>query len=181
MNEVETFARVGERAGAVLGSGVQSARTHATRAGRRLTKQIPQHTARTVRGARRARDSAQTALAEVIAEYWAPALTALADRWDVTQDVLAERLNEARHELAARIEPPRRPRRWPWLVLLLLGIVGVVSAAVLTRRPQEIESAPHRPQLMPEPGSRDSDPDSAGGASAGNGVVGVERPSASTD
>ncbi|MFN2496213.1 MAG: hypothetical protein ABR608_09955 [Pseudonocardiaceae bacterium] len=186
MNEVETFARLGERAGAALGSGVQAARMQATRAGRQLSKQIPQHTARTVQNAREARDSAQTALAEraeVLAQYWEPALAALAERWGVTQDVLAERLHEARRELAARIgpEPPARSRRWPWLILLFLVIVGVVGVAVLTRRPQEIEPDPSQPQARREPGSRDSDPDATGSSPAGNGVVGVERPSASTD
>jgi phenylpyruvate tautomerase PptA (4-oxalocrotonate tautomerase family) len=183
LNEVETFARAGERAGAAVGSGVQIARVQAARAGRQLAKQIPHHTARTVHNARKARDSAQVALAEVLAEHWGPALTTLAERWEGAQDVLAERLQEARHELATRIEPepPARSRRWPWLVLLFLAIAGAVGAAVLTRRPQEIEPDPYQPRPIREPGSRDSDPDAAGGSPASNGVVGVERPSASTD
>lgn len=209
---MDTFARVGERAGAMLGSGLHTARVQATRAGRQLGKQLPQHTTRTIENARRARDSAQAALAEVVAEYWGPALETLAERWGVTQDVLADRLHEARHELAARIEPPPPPRhrRWPWLILLFLGIIGAIGAVVLARRPQQVESDRAQPQSLREPGSRDSDPDHApdpypagdpdsaadpdatgapmtardpkiGGFPAGNGIVGVERPSPSTD
>ena len=149
MNEVETFARAGQRAGAALGSGVQSAR--------------------------KARDATQAALAQ---------------RWGVTQDVLAERLHEARHELAARIEPPRKPvhrRRWPWLALAFAMIAGAVGAVVLARRPQQIEPDPVPLRPVREPGSRDSDPQASGdpetgaGSPTGNGMVGVERPSAGTD
>jgi hypothetical protein len=75
----------------------------------------------------------------------------------------------------------RATRRWPWLVLLFLAIAGAVSVAVLTRRPQQIEPDPYQAKPIREPGSRDSDPDATGGSPASNGVVGVERPSASTD
>ena len=151
MNEVETFAQAGKRAGAALGSGVQTAR--------------------------KARDATQAALAQ---------------RWGVTQDVLAERLHEARHELATRIEPRSEPkpayrRHWWWLVLTFLVIGGAVGAAVLARRPQEIEPDPLPLRPVREPGSRDSDPaaggdpDAIAGSPTSNGMVGVERPSASTD
>lgn len=141
MNEVETFARAGERAGVALGSGVQTAR--------------------------KARDAAQVALAQ---------------RWGVAQDVLAERLHEARHELAARIEPrPARRRRWLWLVGGFLVIAGAAGAVVLARRPQEIEPDPLPLRPVREPGSRDSDPDATLGSPTNNGMVGVERPSAGTD
>ncbi|HEU0086330.1 MAG TPA: hypothetical protein VFQ77_01535 [Pseudonocardiaceae bacterium] len=152
MNEVETFARVGERAGAAVGSGVRTAR--------------------------QAGASVQSTLAERASQ----AQDVLAERWGPALDALAERLNEVRHELATRIEPepPRRRRRWPWLALLLLVVAGVASAAVLARRPRETEpdvfTATDR-----EPGSRDSDPDAGWNSPAGNGAIGVERPSASTD
>ncbi|MGH3911878.1 MAG: hypothetical protein ACRDTC_00485 [Pseudonocardiaceae bacterium] len=190
MNEVETFARAGERAGAALGSGVRAARKNAERAGKELAKRMPDHTAKVSANARRARDTAQTALAErahqaqeVLTEHWGPTLETLAQRWGVAQDVLAERLLEARHELATRIEPepPRRRRRWLWLVLLVVGVVGAVGAAILTRRPREIEPEPFRPSLAREPGSRDSDPDINSGTRASNGIVGAQHPSASTD
>lgn len=196
MDEVETFARAGERAGAALGSGVRAARKraevarkNAERARREFVKRLPDQTATVSANARRARDTAQTVLAErahqaqdVIAEHWGPTLEALADRWGVTQDVLAERLLDARHELATRIEPerPRRRRRWPWLILLLVSALAAAGAVILTRRPRETEVEPFRPSLAREPGSRDSDPE-IGANSTVNGVVGVEHPSASTD
>lgn len=176
---METFARMGERAGTAVGSGVRVARKTAVRAGRQLAEQMPDHTAKLTKNARQAKDTAQAALVE----HWGPALEVLAERWGVTQDVLADRLREARHELATRIdpEPPqRRRRRWPWLILLLLAIAGSIGAVVLARRPQEIEPEPFPPPPAREPGSRDSDPD-ATGTPASNGAVGVERPSASTD
>lgn len=196
VNEVETFARAGERAGAAVGSGVRAARKrarlarkHAEHAREELARRLPEHTGTMTANARRARDTAQATLAEragqaqeVLAEHWGPTREALAERLGVAQDVLAERLNEARHELAARIEPeqPRHRRRWPWLVLLLLGVVAA-GAAILTRRPYETEPEPVAASLAREPGSRNSDPDTTAGSSAGNGVVGVERPSASAD
>jgi hypothetical protein len=200
MNEVETFARVGERAGAALGSGVitarrtarkaaEVARENAAWASQELASRLPDHTAKVAEQARHAGYAAQTALADragqaqdVLAEHLGPTLEALAERWGVTQDVLAKRLLEARHELAARLEPePPRRRRWPWLVLVLFVVAGIVGAAVLTRRPREIEPdefvAPH----TREPGSRDSDPDTSWSAVVGNGAAGAERPSATTD
>lgn len=147
MNEVETFAQAGKRAGAALGSGVQTAR--------------------------KARDATQAALAQ---------------RWGVTQDALAERLYEARHELAARIEPePSHRRRWSWLILTFVVIAGAVGAAILARRPQEIEPDPRQLRPVREPGARDSDPavggdpEAAAGSPTSNGMVGVEHPSAGTD
>ncbi|HEY2763497.1 MAG TPA: hypothetical protein VGJ13_05710 [Pseudonocardiaceae bacterium] len=199
MNEVETFARAGERAGAALGSGVRIARKGARKgakvarenavwASKEVARRMPEHTAKMTENARRAGYAAQTALAEradVLADNWSPAMDALAERWGVAQEVLAEQLLKARQELAARIEPepPRRRRRWPWLVLLLFGIAGIAGAAILARRPREIESEDFydADATSREPGSRDSDPDAGWGSAAGNGVVGVERPSASTD
>ncbi|MGH3794274.1 MAG: hypothetical protein ACRDSP_05240 [Pseudonocardiaceae bacterium] len=205
LNEVETFARVGERVGertgAALGIGVRTARKgarkgaevareNATWASKELVRRMPDHTAKLTENARRAGYAAQAALAEragqaqdVVAEHWGPALDALAERWGVTQDVLAERLLEARHELAARIEPepPSHRRRWPWLVLLLFAVAGIAGAVVLTRRPREIEPDTFFDPSPREPGSRDSDPDPGGGSVAGNGVVGAERPTAGTD
>lgn len=196
MNEVETLARAGERAGAALGSGVHTARKHAKtarknaeHARKELAKRMPDHTAKLTENARQARYAAQAAMAdragqaqEVLAEHWGPAREALAEGWGVAQEVFAERMHEARQDLAARIDPePRRRRRWPWLVLLFVAVAGAAGAAVLTRRPQETEPEPFLSPANREPGSRDSDPDSAWGAPAGNGAAGVERPSASTD
>lgn len=156
----ETITRAGERAGAAVDSGVRTAR--------------------------KTRDTAQSAVAEragqaqeALAEHWDSARDALAEGWSAAQDIFTERLNEARHELATRIEPelPPHRRRWTWWVLLFGLLAGVAGAVLLTRRPHEIEPEPFVPALAREPGSRDSDPV----IQAGNGVVGSDVSSSSTE
>lgn len=160
---VKTYARDGQQTGAAVNSSVRTVRKRAARAGKQakrvrkqLVEQLPDRTAEIAKGARNARRSAQ--------------------------DSLTERLLDARHELAARIEPEsRRRRRWPWMVLLLFGIAGVAGAAVLTRRPQQTESEelpihPARPV-----NSAYNDQDAVGRAPSGNGVVSAGRSSSSAD
>lgn len=192
-----TFEQAGKRAGAVVDSGVRAARQrakvarkNAKRARKELAKRVPDHTASMTRSVQAARHNAQAALTEragqaqeVLSQHLGPTVQALADRWDVAQDVLAEWLLNARHELAARIEPeppaPSPRKRWPWVALLLGMAAGVAGAAVLARRPQEIE-----PEPFPYPGPEADTPASAEEArwgGVGNGAVGVERPSAGTD
>ncbi len=164
MNQVKTYARDGQQAGvAAVNSGVQAVRTRATRAGKQarrarkqLAQQLPDRTAEIAKGARNARRSAQ--------------------------GMLTERLLDARHELAARIEPESRRRsRWPWMVLLLFGIAGVAGVAVLTRRPQQAE--PEEPPFHPARAGNSSynDQDEVGNSAAGNGVVSAGRSSSSAD
>lgn len=160
---VKTYARDGQQAGAAVNGSVRAVRKRAARAGKKakrvrkqLVDQLPDRTAEIARGARSARRSAQ--------------------------DTLTERLLDARHELAARIEPEsRRRRRWPWMVLLLFGIVGVAGAAVLTRRPQqtEPEDFPLHPARAVNSGYNDQD--AIGRAPSGNGVVSAGRSSSSAD
>jgi hypothetical protein len=97
--------------------------------------------------------------------------------------VLADRLLDARRELAVRLDPApvKRRRRWPWLLMLLLAVGGAAAAVLLTRRPQETEPEPFLPPRSREPGSRDSDPNGTWGSPTANGAVSAERPSASTD
>lgn len=160
MNEVDTFAKAGETAGAAVGTGVQTVREGATRARRQLAEQVSEH-GTVGRAARDAGASAQTALADRwgtlqdnFPERWETAQEQLSGRMTGARRELAARLEPVRHELAARLEPaahelaarlepappPRRRRRWPWL--LLLASLGCAAAAVvLAQRPQPIDSS----------------------------------------
>lgn len=187
---METVTRAGERASAALGSGVRAARKrakiarkNAKRTRKELARRLPDHTAMVAANARRARDTAQAALAEradqaqeVLAEHWGPAREALAQRLGEAQDALAERLDEARHELATRIEPTqrRRRRRLPWLILLLISVAAAAGAVILTRRPHQTEPDPFAPPLARESGLGNSDPNAFVDARSDNGVVGAE-------
>lgn len=129
MNEVETFAKAGETAGAAVGTGVQTIRKGAIRASRQLAEEVSEQGT-----AGRVRDAGAS-----------------------TQAVLADRVTGARRELAARLAPapppqPRRGRRWPWMLLLIASLASAVAAVVLARRPQPIDTpgpmqpTPPRPQ-----------------------------------
>jgi hypothetical protein len=160
---LKTYARDGKQAGAAVNSSVRAVRKRAARAGKQakrarkqLAEQLPDRTAEITRGARNAGRSAQ--------------------------DMFTERLLDARHELAARIEPTSgRRRRWPWMVLLLFGIAGAAGAAVLTRRPQQTEpkGLPVHPARAANPPYNDED--AMGSSPTGNGVVSAGRPSSSAD
>ena len=163
LKAVKTYARDGQQADTAVNSSVRAVRKRAARAGKQakrirkqLAEQLPDRTAEITRGARNARRGAQ--------------------------EVLTERLLDARHELAARIEPEsRRRRRWPWMVLLLFGIAGVAGAAVLTRRPQQTE--PEELPVHPARAVNSSYNDEAamGSSPTGNGVVSAGRSSSSAD
>lgn len=117
MNEVQSMAKAGEAVGAVLGTALMSARqgaTTASKTGAVASRRLARRTQRR-----------------------------LADSGEHLQDTLVENVRRARHELATKIEPPRRHRlgfigrrrRWTWL-LLAAALVGAAVAAVASRRPQ---------------------------------------------
>jgi hypothetical protein len=63
---------------------------------------------------------------------------------------LDEGLTAARRELAQRIDPDPKQRRWPWILAVVLLTAG--SAAVwylLSRRPQPIEGTEPPPRTPP--------------------------------
>ena len=160
---VKSYARDGQQAGGAGNSSVRAVRKRAAKAGKQdkrarkqLVEQLPDRTAEIARGACNVRRSAQ--------------------------DTLTKRLLDARHELAARIEPEsRRRRRWPWMVLLLFGIAGVAGAVVLTRRPQqsEPEELPIHPARTEN--SAYNDQDAIARVPSGNGVVSAGHSSSSAD
>jgi hypothetical protein len=93
VNEVDTFAKAGETAGAAVGTGVQALREVATRAKRQLAEQISEQGS-VGRAARETGAAAQTALAD----RWGALQETLPDGWDSAQELLADRLAEARRE-----------------------------------------------------------------------------------
>lgn len=151
MNEVETFAQAGKRAGAALGSGVQTAR--------------------------KARDATQAALAE----RWGSTQDVLAERLNEARHELATRIEprDALKPAPRRYWPwlvlvfvviagavgavilGRRPQE--------------IEPDPLPLRPvREPGSRDSDPAAI-------ADPDTIAGSPTSNGIVGVEHPSAGTD
>lgn len=118
MNEATVLSKVGEGAGYAVGSGV--------RAARRGSMWVSRSGATAGLGA--ARMAAQSARARAAKRAAGQLETAKAVRKDVTVPSIAE----LRQELARRIEPKRR-RRWPYVVAVL--VVGAAAAYALARRP----------------------------------------------
>lgn len=65
---------------------------------------------------------------------------AMADGARRLAEVAAEAFTDARHELAARVEPERPSRKWRWVVAGGIAAAVAVSLwAVLSRRPQLVD------------------------------------------
>jgi len=180
MRNVKTFAKAEGAAGAAgaavetgvktLGKRAQRARKmtrrQAKRARKQLAAQVPDRPA-----VKRARRGARST---ALVDRFGPVQGDFGDRLDSAQGLLAERVLDARRDLASRIDPAPARRRWPWL-LLLIAVGGVATSAALARRPQpvdEVGSAPGRSarHRAGELGSPD-----------GNGMVVAEHPSARGD
>jgi len=119
MNEATVLSKVGEGAGYAVGSGV--------RAARRGSMWVSRSGATAGLGA--ARMAAQSARAGAAKRAAGQLETAKAVRKDVSVPSIAE----VRQELARRIEPKRR-RRWPY-VMAVLVVGGGAAAYALARRP----------------------------------------------
>ena len=191
MHEVKTFAKAGDAASAAVGSRARSVREGAKRARKQLPdKATVQQSSRRARkqaekgfaaGRKQAERRYEAKLKQAEKRYEAKrkqAAKEFADRWGTAQDLLTERVHDARRDLAGRIDPrPARRRRWP-LLLVLAVVSGAATAAALARRPQPVEAVgfgPGNPATRPRP------VDGPLGAADGNGVVNAERPSATTD
>lgn len=138
-NEPRALAQAGQAAGAALGTGVQTLRETATRYGQQLAEQVSDSDS-LAGAAREAGTVAQKRAQQVATEQLKPLADRfeLEDRWEAAQDVLGDRLHDARRELAERIEPPK-PRRRRTAVLALAVIAtaaGVGTAVALSRRPR---------------------------------------------
>lgn len=171
MNEVETFAKAGEAAGAAVGTGVQTVRKGTSRAREQLAEKVSEH-GTLGRAARETGAAAQGALADRLGALQ----ETFPDQWDSAQELLAARLAQARRELNARLEPapppppPRSGRRWTLLLLVLASLVSAGAAVVLARRSQPTEGPGAVPMTRPQAG------DTA--ATHGNGMVEAENRSA---
>jgi hypothetical protein len=75
----------------------------------------------------------------------------------------------------------RTVRRWPWVVSMLLGIVGVAAAVLRKRRLPRLE--PEWLAIRPDERSTGQylDQVTTGRSPTGNGIVRAQRPSAGTD
>ena len=78
-------------------------------------------------------------LAEQLAEQGSTAAQAARHLRGQIAESMADNVVRTRRELADRLEPAPRRRRWPWLLGLLI-VGGAAAAAVLSRRPQEFDS-----------------------------------------
>jgi hypothetical protein len=159
MNEVTVLAKAGEGAGRAVGTGL--------RAARRGTVVMSRHGAAAVLAATRAGTSArasaaQRAAALRTANLSVPAVSvptvSLPELKTSLPDLLAQRhLTGLRQDLAKRIEPKARRRRWPYVLVGLLALGA--AAAVVARRPVAPPPAPFAPTTVPSSTNTTEDTD----------------------
>lgn len=125
MNEVQTMAKAGENVGSAVGTAVGTALMSARQGALSASKNSA---AVSRRMARKTAKQARKRLAEHGIDR---------QHLQDLQDVFAENLWRARHELATKIEPPVRSRRRPRKLLLIavLGAIAGAIAAVFVKRP----------------------------------------------
>ncbi|GAB2653726.1 hypothetical protein GCM10027271_10120 [Saccharopolyspora gloriosae] len=178
MDEVEAMARTGENVGRAVGTGVRTAREGAVRAGKAGRSATKQYIARAEQELTE-RGLAPEHLPELLAqkatglsrEDLAARSRKARKQWEKTRKDwdkktaksrkrLAKNAEQARKELAARIDPTPKPRRkWPWVLLVLAALAGVAVVA-LSRRPEELPIAEaedfptHEDGLSRNPGAR---------------------------
>lgn len=134
MDEVKAMAAAGEQVGRAVGTGVRAARHAATHAGK-VGATASRQAATRAQQELASRGVSAGELREALAEQ-------ASHQSERARLCMARNTHAARKELAARIDPgPRRGhRKWPW-VLLALAAVGLVTAAVLSRRPEELPAS----------------------------------------
>lgn len=141
MDEVETMTRAGETVGEAVGKGLRAARIGVIRAS---------HVG--AEASSRVASRAEQRLAERgIAPVVPPELTKkLADRRTRRarkavrrkRRELAKSTRRLGRRIADQVEPRKR-RRWPWLLALLIAAAATASV-VLSRRPQEVSLIPEK-------------------------------------
>lgn len=155
MDEVKAMTRAGEAVSKAVGTGLQTAREGAIRAGQKgaeassraavkaerkladhgitaqqLQDAITENAEQARKGLDRTRDELRSRTKKARKEF--------AKSTKMTRKELAKNAKRARKELATTIDPGTKgKRRWPWLVVLVLGAVGVTAYA-LSKRPQEL-------------------------------------------
>lgn len=150
MDEVKAMTRAGENMGKVMGTGIQSARVQARRAGEvgaAVSKQAAAAAEQELANRGISTDDLQEQIAQRVTGKSRKQLRKQAKvvrkdldkRTAKSRKQLAKNTKVARKELAARLDPPKR-RKWPWVLLVLAGL-GAVAAAALSRRPEEMTVA----------------------------------------
>jgi hypothetical protein len=137
MDEVETMAEAGARAGEAVGRAVRAARRRAARAGQagierthELVEFAGEEFAPTRKAARRAAKQARKDLKRTAGKARAEAARGANE--------IRRHARRVAEGLADSIDPPKRRRRWPWLVGLLVAGGATAAVVVLSRRPREV-------------------------------------------
>ncbi|MBB5154281.1 hypothetical protein [Saccharopolyspora phatthalungensis] len=153
MDEVKAMARAGESVGKAVGTGIKSARHGAKRAGEvgvALSRQAAVRAEQELASRGYSTEELQELLAQratgMSRKELAKRGRKARKQWDKktakSRKQLAKNTLAARKELAARIDPgkPKQRRKWPWMLLALIGLVAA-AAAVFSRRPEELPIA----------------------------------------
>jgi hypothetical protein len=137
MDEVETMAEAGAKAGEAVGRAVRAARRRAARAGQagiERTHELVDFAAEefkpTRKAARRMAKQARKDFKRSTGKARAEAVR--------NANQIRKQARKVAEDLADTIDPrPKRRRRWPWLLAVLVaGAAG--AAVVLSRRPREV-------------------------------------------
>jgi hypothetical protein len=159
------MAAAGEQFGRAVGTGVRTAREAATEAGK-IGLVVSRSAATRAQQELLDRGIDTDELRDrIVSQTTGLGGENLTRRSQQAREYLAKNTDNARRELAARIDPgPRRSRRkWPWIVLASSVAAGAaVVAVVLSRRPEEIpvaEAEPTYPDDIERPATPPSDSD----------------------
>jgi hypothetical protein len=153
MDEVKAMARAGENVGKAVGTGIKSARRGAKRAGEvgvALSRQAAARAEQELASRGYSTDELQELVAQRATGMSRKELAKRGKKkrkqWEKkaaqSRKQLAKNTIAARKELAARIDPgkPRGRRKWPWVLLVLAGLVAAAAVA-FSRRPEELPVA----------------------------------------
>ncbi|MDR7302003.1 hypothetical protein [Haloactinomyces albus] len=154
MDEVKAMSRAGENVGKAVGTGVRSARhsaARASKAGMEISRQAALLAEQELASRGINTEDLQERLMQRATGMSRKELAAKSKKarkdWDKktakSRKQLAKNTKAARKELAGRISPPepqKGRRKWPWVLLALVGL-GTAAAAVLMRRPEELPIA----------------------------------------
>ena len=138
MDEVETMAEAGAKAGEAVGRAVRAARRKAVRAGQagiegahELVDFAAEEFKPTRKAARKMTKQARRDFKRTTGKARAEAAR--------NANQIRKQARKVAEDLADTIDPrPRRRRRWPWLVGLLMAGGAAAAFVALSRRPREV-------------------------------------------
>jgi hypothetical protein len=148
MDEVETMTEAGAKAGEAVGRAVRAARRKAARAGQAGIERTHELVEFANEEFKPTRKAARKMAKQARRDLQRTADQARKDLKRTTGKARAEAVRNANQirkharkvaeDLADTVDPrPRRRRRWPWLLGLVLA-GGAATAVVLSRRPREV-------------------------------------------